>query len=116
MSLEPTSEPQPLSAFHHYSAVQRENRILLSVASGELPSGSKPSESKRAGVSQIGTAGLQWGTLCGDSFHTTFSVMTRAHASEREPVCVECFKSKQSLKDHLETNVDTHLIKWKCLL
>ncbi|XP_024278194.2 uncharacterized protein LOC112251441 isoform X3 [Oncorhynchus tshawytscha] len=48
MSLEPTSEPQPLSAFHHYSAVQRENRILLSVASGELPSGSKPSESKRA--------------------------------------------------------------------
>ncbi|XP_029491198.1 uncharacterized protein LOC115110025 [Oncorhynchus nerka] len=48
MSLEPTSEPQPLSAFHHYSAVQCENRILLSVASGELPSGSKPSESKRA--------------------------------------------------------------------
>ncbi|XP_021480059.1 uncharacterized protein LOC110537916 [Oncorhynchus mykiss] len=47
MSLEPTSEPQPLSAFHHYSAVQRENRIL-NVASGELPSGSKPSESKRA--------------------------------------------------------------------
>uniref|UniRef100_A0A8C7QN04 Uncharacterized protein n=1 Tax=Oncorhynchus mykiss TaxID=8022 RepID=A0A8C7QN04_ONCMY len=62
MSLEPTSEPQPLSAFHHYSAVQRENRIL-NVASGELPSGSKPSESKRARVSQIGTAGLHWGTL-----------------------------------------------------
>uniref|UniRef100_A0A4W5PIE1 Uncharacterized protein n=1 Tax=Hucho hucho TaxID=62062 RepID=A0A4W5PIE1_9TELE len=51
MSLEPTSEPQPLSAFNHYSAVQRENRVILSVdrvASGELPSGSKPPESKRA--------------------------------------------------------------------
>ncbi|XP_024278185.2 uncharacterized protein LOC112251441 isoform X2 [Oncorhynchus tshawytscha] len=56
MSLEPTSEPQPLSAFHHYSAVQRENRILLSVASGELPSGSKPSESKRARCQDRGPA------------------------------------------------------------
>ncbi|XP_029582973.1 uncharacterized protein LOC115170808 [Salmo trutta] len=51
MSLEPTSEPQPLSAFNHYSAVQRENRVNLSVdrvACGELPSGSKPPESKSA--------------------------------------------------------------------
>ncbi|XP_045077589.1 uncharacterized protein LOC123491320 isoform X2 [Coregonus clupeaformis] len=51
MSLEPTSEPQPLSAFNHCSAIQCENSVILSVdrvASGELPSGSKPSESKRA--------------------------------------------------------------------
>ncbi|XP_045079238.1 uncharacterized protein LOC121550324 isoform X1 [Coregonus clupeaformis] len=51
MSLEPTSEPQLRSVFNHCSAVQCENSVILSVdrlASGELPSGSKPPESKRA--------------------------------------------------------------------